>query len=233
MKKHLLLIGLKFQISTQITKDDSKTIQYLRNEALKAKIEELIATKQVADANELIQSLRLEVSSLRRSLAQIQAAKVKGMYNFTDSQRTIEKEGTTIPSTPVLPTVPLAPVAPLAAEEPLQTDSVLSFQEWKLKNWVNPADKIVISENARQVHENHIIDLLAESATKESLSKLSAELSVVEKVRAGKEPMKAYYEAEINDTRQSMKKIAPHEVTLYSPLKSAVNRSRPTRSVVI
>jgi hypothetical protein len=232
MKKHLLMIGLKFQISTQVSKDDSKTIQFLRNEALKAKIEELIATKQVNDANDLIQSLRLEISSLRRTLAKIQAAKAKGLYSLSEPQSAADNEGISQPSTPfVPPQLPLFPSTAADAEEPFSAQSVLSFEEWKINNWVNPANKFVISEKDKKLHQKNDVYHLAVWSTKQILAKLFAESSVVASIRAGKEPMKAYHDAEINAKKQAVKKIAPSEVTLYSfnKLKSEPVTEAPKR----
>jgi hypothetical protein len=101
MKRHLLSVGLRFQIISQVTKDDAKTIQQLRNEALKTKIEELIATKQVNDANELIVSLRLEISALRRTLAQIQSANARANLNYGTPDTENMFPSTTPPMTPM------------------------------------------------------------------------------------------------------------------------------------
>jgi hypothetical protein len=232
MKRHLLSVGLRFQIISQVTKDDAKTIQQLRNEALKTKIEELIATKQVNDANELIVSLRLEISALRRTLAQIQSANARANLNYGTPDTENMFPSTTPPMTPMFEQQFTQPLPQPEITEKTRKDMealVTSFEEWKINNWINPSNKAQLSETTKKVHEEHVIDMLADAATRESIGRLSSEMAVVNMVRAGKQSVSAYFDAK----KQEDSVPLPMPVSLQHQLSPVKPPKSTARTILI
>ena len=71
MKEELVSTALRLQVATKIKQDDENTISSLRRVAEEARTEAIIANKQSHEANELIQSLKIEISSLKRKLKEL------------------------------------------------------------------------------------------------------------------------------------------------------------------
>mmetsp|Transcript_28361 Transcript_28361/g.28654 ORF Transcript_28361/g.28654 Transcript_28361/m.28654 type:complete len:423 (+) Transcript_28361:152-1420(+) len=68
MKEAMASAGLKLQLSVKLAHDDETTMRGLRRETLEAKKEAIAANKRASTAVELVQSLRLELYSLKRQL---------------------------------------------------------------------------------------------------------------------------------------------------------------------
>eukprot|EP01041_Mallomonas_annulata_P009702 gene9702-20164_t len=71
MKESVVAAGLKLQVAVKVVHDDEITMRTLRKEALESKKECIVAQKRADTAVELVQALRLEVSSLKRQLRTI------------------------------------------------------------------------------------------------------------------------------------------------------------------
>lgn len=71
MKEELVSTALRLQVATKIKQDDENTISSLRRIAEEARTDAIIANKQSHEANELIQSLKIEISSLKRKLKEL------------------------------------------------------------------------------------------------------------------------------------------------------------------
>lgn len=68
MKESLVATALRLQIATKLSAEDESTISILRKEAAEAKKNELIAKNRSIEALELINSLKMEITSLKRKL---------------------------------------------------------------------------------------------------------------------------------------------------------------------
>lgn len=68
LKESLMVTALKLQVSTQVVQCDATTIQYLRKDLEEAKKSLNVSTQKEIAANDLIQSLRLEIIQLKRRL---------------------------------------------------------------------------------------------------------------------------------------------------------------------
>ena len=74
LKESLMATALKLQVSTQVVQCDATTIQYLRKDLEEAKKSLNVSTQKETAANDLIQSLRLEIIQLKRRLKEDQDA---------------------------------------------------------------------------------------------------------------------------------------------------------------
>ena len=227
MKKHLVSIGLHYQVVAKQSKDDAKALMYLRNDALKAKTDELIARKQVEAAFQLIQSLNLEISSLKRTLKDVQNDNAKLSITDPNLKDTVfggtnssgggasGRLGNDFGALFAASSQPEEFVQGVFSAGP----RVETFEEWKIKKWINPSDQ----KKETVAVENHVVQMLAEAATAESLSRLTIDASMVEKIRRGKIHMNEYFKEKNRSGGDVLSRSVSSLPSVQSPQKAKMN----------
>lgn len=238
MKKHLVSIGLHYQVVAKQTKDDAKALMHLRNDALKAKTDELVARKQVETAFQLIQSLNLEISSLKRTLKDIQNDNTKLSATDQNLRDTTAggasgygggvtgKLGNDFGALFAASAQPDEFVQGVFSAGP----RVETFEEWKIKKWIKPSDQ----KKETVAVENHVVQMLAEAATAESLSRLTIDASMVDKIRKGKLHMNAYFKEKHSSGGEELSRSISMLPSVHSPHKgksTGGNRVSMSRSL--
>ncbi len=186
MKEDLVSVALRFQVAVRISEEDEKTVTSLRREAAEARMNELIAKKQATEATEIVQTLRLEISALKRTLKDAQNDN-RANHSTNANPSGTSASGGRFDSQPpselgpslfaqadeeveqLLATAPKKLFLPNTGGEP---SKLTTFQQWKIHKFVFSANTPAGSMN----HDKHAVDMMAEAATRESLSHLSASL---------------------------------------------------------
>ena len=143
----------------------------LRKETEEARIGMLTAKKQSIAAADIIDNLRLEVSSLRRKMKDVTAdgKPLLPSANYSTSTSTNYNLGVSADLE-----VDEWMKKGLSVQLPKKTggnvDEATSFQRWKIQKFLWTPDTPAASEN----HEIHTVNLLASAATSASLKALAA-----------------------------------------------------------
>lgn len=174
MKESLVAVALRLQVSSIALKEDEIAIIALRKEAEEARMKTILAQKQAADAAGIIDTLRLEISSLKRKLREI-PADGKPLLAAASNHSALP------------PSVNLGVQADIEVDEMMakgldipvlrntggNVGNATSFQKWKMQKFMWTPD----TPNASEFHEKHTVDMLAEAATAAAME----DLAIIEK----------------------------------------------------
>lgn len=72
MKESLVAVALRLQVAVKVSQTDEQTTVELRKDCTTARKNALIANKRADAAAEIIQALKIEVSSLKRKLKEVE-----------------------------------------------------------------------------------------------------------------------------------------------------------------
>lgn len=159
MQESLVSVALKLQVAIKVSKDDEVTISNLRKASEESRKEALEATKQATAADNIIKSLKLEISSLKRKLKESQQyshlyasneSDLQGNKNFTevaDAEVDVIMNGTAtggqeLPLHPDL--IDLLDTSTRKSRELTKSTTnnkvVTPFQVWKIQNYIKTPD---------------------------------------------------------------------------------------------
>jgi hypothetical protein len=198
MKENLVAAALKLQVAGRIIHEDETTISALRKDAAEAKKQYIIATKKEAEAAELIDALRVEVSLLKRQLREktdeasslfatsaasltISDAEVDQMFARFNRPNTREWSGADGSSDNFSPSSRGRPMT--------------SFQEWKLQKFIWSPDAPKFDDWHVAKEEERKKDLRDDAAYMESLVDDSMRLAPRRYTAANRQPMSPFGEA--------------------------------------
>lgn len=184
MKENLVSIALRFQVAERMAEEDGRTLVSLRKEANEARLNELSAKKQAAEATEIILALRIEVSSLKRAMKEMQADKsFRGTGSSAGGGGTGQDGGAKIfaqADQEVEDMFARSARAHILPNTGGDMKQLTSFQQWKIQKFLYSPDTPAASEN----HDRHTVDMMAEAYTKESLLAMRVTKSRVGKLRS-------------------------------------------------
>jgi hypothetical protein len=187
MKEVLVSTALQLQVSQKASADDELTINYLRKLATESKISEISAKKHALEASEVIESLKVEIASLKRQL------KEPSKQTNTNSQSSLylnaindygEEETAPNNFSPAMSKFSNIFIdADVEVERMIATPKknifrpstggnphrTTPFQQWKINKFIFSSDAPAGSIE----HEKDTVDLLAEISTRESLNQLN------------------------------------------------------------
>lgn len=138
LKESLIANALKLQVATKMAHCDETTIQYLRRDLEEAKKSLSVSAQKEAAANDLIQSLRLEIIQLKRRVKEDNEAHQQHVHVATGSLAMIHQEADQqvnrmMNSRGILLNVEDGNERALLVNE---KDRPTHFQEWKMKKFL-------------------------------------------------------------------------------------------------
>lgn len=225
LKESLVSVAFRLQVAIKTAQDDESLIATLRKEATEARMEAVLANKRAEAAAELISSLKIEISSLKRKLKE-------------SPQATTGAIGDEPPNIPRYETIGQLADREVEAmmKKGLQyniprktggnTDNASTFQKWKIQQYIYTPDTPAGSLD----HDVHTVDMLSEMAYDELMKEHNHSYEKSIKSSAGK--MK-----KLNITLPSMKRqggdnsngdysIDIKRTSWSSPIVSKDNRAR-------
>lgn len=168
MKEELVAAALRLQVAIKISQDDELTIMSLRREAAAARMNEVSCKKQTSEAVEIIQNLKIEISSLKRKLKESTAQRLEAS-NLSSSSEWNEGNVFAQADAEVDVMFATAPKIKFHRDHGGDPNKATPFQQWKMEKFIHTADTPAGSLN----HDKHTVDMLAEAATKASLYEFS------------------------------------------------------------
>jgi hypothetical protein len=174
LKESLVSVALRLQVSIRVAQDDEHTIASLRKDALEAKKQSLNAQKQAEVAAEIIQTLKIEISSLRRQLRDLHLTRhspdrgadmppLSAGADVTQSNSFLEADADVERMMAKKPTYQLPP------DLGGQPDKATPFQQWKMQEFLWTPD----TASASIHHDKHTVDMMSDMATFEALGEFS------------------------------------------------------------
>jgi hypothetical protein len=138
LKESLIANALKLQVATKVIQIDDTTIQYLRRDLEEAKKSLSVSAKKESAANDLVQSLRLEIIQLKRRLKEDNEAHQQHAHVTTGSLAMVHQEADhqvnrMMHSRGILLNVEDGHEDVLLVNE---KDRPTHFQEWKMKKFL-------------------------------------------------------------------------------------------------
>lgn len=173
MKEELVNAALRLQVAIKMSEEDNLTLTSLRRQAEESRISELVAKKQATEADAIIQTLRIEISSLKRRLkekgeqpvvAQNSSSQSSATNPSFDSVNVFEQADDEVDS--MFANANKISFHPDVGGQPQLASG---FQQWKIQKFLYSPDTPAGSLN----HDKHTVDLLSEAATRESLHALT------------------------------------------------------------
>lgn len=163
VKEQVVSVALRLQVAVKCAQQDEVTTVELRRDATEARLNAAIANKRVEEASEIIQTLKLEISSLKRKVRELQAqdeelpdvnsaslhtlagADVDKMtFNLENKVKTLRNTGG-------------------------HPERATPFQQWKMQKFIFTPDTPAGSGD----HDKHTVDMLADAITSETLQNIS------------------------------------------------------------
>lgn len=163
IKEQVVAVALRLQVAVKCAQQDEVTTVELRRDASEARLNAAIANKRVEEATEIIQTLKLEISSLKRKVRELQAqdeelpdvnsaslhtlASVdvdKMTFNLENKVKTLRNTGG-------------------------HPERATPFQQWKMQKFIFTPDTPAGSGE----HDKHTVDMLADAITAETLQNMS------------------------------------------------------------
>jgi len=164
LKEGLTVSALKMQVAVKMVNDDDATIQSLRKDAEDARKQAIIATKDLEEATNTIQDLRLELGALKRKLAEVQDVEGRKDIAFVPppTQEETDREVDV-----------MMRLQDLKMAESLGgriAATATPFQEWKMNRLLYSEDTPAGSKHA----DSDAVELLSEYAYLESINAVSS-----------------------------------------------------------
>lgn len=163
MKEQLVAVALRLQVAVKVAQIDEKTTTELRRECSEAKINAAIANKRADEATELIQTLKIEISALKRKIKELasqdeELPDVHGASLHIAANAEVDKMMFDMQNKVRFP--------PNTGGHP---ERATPFQQWKMQHYLWSADTPAASE----LHDKHAVDMLADAITAETLNNLN------------------------------------------------------------
>ena len=163
MKEQLIAVALRLQVAVKVATHDEVTTVELRRDCSEARINAAIANKRADEAAEIIQALKIEISSLKRKVRELQSQDEElsdvnsaGLHSAASVE--VDKMAFNVQNR--------VKIAPGTGGHP---ERATPFQQWKMQNFVWTAD----TPAASAIHDKHAVDMLADAITSDTLNGLS------------------------------------------------------------
>ena len=158
-----MAVALRLQVAVKCAQQDEVTTVELRRDATEARLNAAVANKRVEEASEIIQTLKLEISSLKRKVRELQA----------------QDEELPDVNTASLHSLAGADVDKMAfnlenkVKAPRNTgghpERATPFQQWKMQKFIFTPDTPAGSGE----HDKQTVDMLADAITSDTLQNIA------------------------------------------------------------
>lgn len=158
-----MAVALRLQVAVKVAQHDERTTVELRRDCSEAKINAAIANKRADEAAEIIQALKIEISSLKRKLRELQTADdelpdVNGASLHALASVEVDKLAFNSQNK--------VKFAPNTGGHP---ENATPFQQWKMQHFVWTPD----TPAASALHDKQAVDMLADAVTSDTLRGLN------------------------------------------------------------
>lgn len=169
MKENLVSVALRLQVAVKVAQNDEKTTVQLRRDCTEARKSAAIANKRADEATGIIQDLKIEISSLKRRIKELETQSNDPYATIPDPKSSASSTANAVADAEIDSMMfKLQHTVTFPKGTGGKPEKATPFQQWKMQQFVWTPDTPAASE----YHDKHTVDMLADSVTEETLSKL-------------------------------------------------------------